>query len=87
MLIRKKILAGLLFAAFLVEPSFGAFGSEEPCDKLYVDYLVKAKQALRDNKPDEAVIFLQKASMVAESCAKVEKPEGQGEPKLPALAA
>jgi hypothetical protein len=82
----KKILAGFLFMA-IVGQSSGALASEETCDKVYVDYLLKAKQALQDNKPDEAVAFLRQAATIAESCAKIANPEGQGERNIPAPAA
>jgi hypothetical protein len=61
--------------------------AEEDCEKLYADYLQKAKQALVDKKPDDAVAFLLKASAIAESCASsVRPPEGQSAEKTLALA-
>jgi len=61
--------------------------AEETCDKLYADYLQKAKQALVDKKPDDAVAFLLKASAIAESCAtSVRPPEGQSTEKILAFA-
>lgn len=84
----KNMLASLLFAAFIAGQSPNGFCStQEACDKLYADYLQKAKQALLDNKPDDAVAFLLKASTIAESCAKADNPEGRDGPKTPALAA
>jgi hypothetical protein len=65
----------------------GPLFAEENCEKLYADYLQKAKQALVDKKPDDAVAFLLKASAIAESCASsVRPPEGQNAEKTLALA-
>ncbi len=78
------LLAGLMLGQSLVgAPLF----AEEMCEKLYADYLQKAKQALVDQKPDDAVAFLLKASAIAESCASsVRPPEGQSAEKTLALA-
>jgi hypothetical protein len=82
---RNTVSALLLVTFFLGQPLTGAGLAAETCDKLYADYLEKAKQALRDKKPDDAVAFLLKASTVAQGCANSEKPEGQGEQKTLAL--
>jgi len=76
-----------LLAAFALGQSPARAGSEEECDRLYTGYLEKAKQALLDKKPDDAVAFLLKASAIAQSCAEAEKPGGQGDRKTPALPA
>ena len=73
------LLASLIFGQSLVSATVFA---EETCDRLYTDYIQKAKQALVDKKPDDAVAFLLKASAIAESCASsVRPPEGQSEQK------
>jgi len=84
----KNTVVALSLVTFILGQSPTAVGlsTEEACDKLYADYLEKAKQALRDKKPDAAVAFLLKASTIAQSCANSEKPEGQGEQKTLALA-
>ena len=66
--------------AVTIGPSFrgAAVFAGESCEKLYADYLQKAKQALVDKKPDDAIAYLLKASAVAESCANLVRPsDGQ----------
>lgn len=84
----KSVATTLVLATFILRQSpAGASPSvEEACGKLYADYLQKAKQALLDKKPDDAVAFLLKASVIAEGCANTEKPEGQGDQKTIASA-
>ena len=85
----RSVAITLLLATFILgqSPAGASPSADEACDKLYADYLGKAKQALMDKKPDDAVAFLLKASAVAESCASVERtPEGQGKEKTLALA-
>ena len=84
----KNTVAALLLVTFILGQPLTSAGlsTEEACDKMYVEYLEKAKQALRDKKPDDAVAFLLKASTIAQSCATSEKPEGQGEQNTLALA-
>ena len=78
------LLTGLMLGQSLIgAPLF----AEETCEKLYAEYLQKAKQALVDKKPDDAVAFLLKASAIAESCAtSVRPPEGQSTEKILAFA-
>jgi len=74
----------LLFAMLVLgqSPVNASPSGEEACDRQYADYLQKAKQALLDKKPDDAVAFLLKASAIAETCASLERtPETQGKEK------
>src|SRR5438128_2578358 len=85
----KSVAITLLLATFVLGQSpVGASPSgEEGCDKQYADYLQKAKQALLDKKPDDAVAFLLKASAIAEGCASLERtPEGQSKERILASA-
>jgi hypothetical protein len=78
------LLASFMFGQSLISATVFA---EETCEKLYADYLQKAKEALVDKKPEDAVAFLLKASAIAESCANsVRPPEGQSNQKTLALA-
>ena len=78
------MLASLISGQLLTSAKLFA---EETCEMLYADYLQKAKQALVDKKPDDAVAYLLKASAIAESCASsVRPPEGQSTQKTLALA-
>jgi ATP/maltotriose-dependent transcriptional regulator MalT len=84
----KKSVAITLFLLSLVlsqSPASADVSTEETCKRLYADYLERARQALLDQKPNDAVEFLLKASVVAESCASPENaPKGQD--KQPTLA-
>src|SRR5438132_5809687 len=78
------LLASLMLGQSLASATLFA---EETCEKLYAEYLQKAKEALVDKKPDDAVAFLLKASAIAESCANsVRPPEGQSAQKTVASA-
>jgi hypothetical protein len=78
------LLAGLMLGQSLISATLFA---GETCEKLYAEYLQKAKEALVDKKPEDAVAFLLKASAIAESCANsVRPPEGQSTQNTLALA-
>jgi len=85
----RSVAVTLLLATFVLgqSPVDASPSGEEACDKQYTDYLQKAKQALLDKKPDDAVAFLLKASAIAETCASLETtPEGQAKERTLASA-
>jgi len=68
----------LLFGGVVLlrTPLYGDDSSaEELCEKLHVDALKKAKQALTDGKTDEALRFLLEAEAISKRCASLVEPE------------
>jgi hypothetical protein len=66
---------GILTVASLASVVRAAPTSEELCEKLHADYLLKARRALSEDKRDEALRLLVEAQTVAKTCAESsEKP-------------
>jgi hypothetical protein len=42
---------------------------DDPCEKLYAAYLLKAKKALEEDRTEEALRFLLEAEAVAKTCS------------------
>ena len=85
----KKNLAGfLLFLGFILwqAPLNAESPADALCERLYSDWLTKAKQALAEGKREEALRFLLEAATVTERCASSPEPYRQSGPEENALA-
>jgi hypothetical protein len=64
-----------LLGFFLIQsPGTATSRDESACERLYAEFLEKAKRALVDNKPADAIMFLSEAAAAAGSCANEQKP-------------
>ena len=75
---RKNQLAVFLvfFGVILLRaPLYADSSAEELCEKLHVDALKKAKQALTDGKTDGALRFLLEAEAISKRCVNAVEPE------------
>ena len=68
---KKPFVAFLLFSGVILlrAPLYADSSAEEQCEKLHTEALKKARQALTDGKPDEALRFLQEAAAISVRCA------------------
>jgi hypothetical protein len=76
----KKSLAGfLLFLGSILwqAPLNAESPADALCERLYSDWLTKAKQALEEGKRDEALRFLLEATTITEQCASSPEPDRQ----------
>jgi hypothetical protein len=77
---RKRLAVFLLFFALRSLPTalYADPSAEALCEKLHIEALKKAKQALTAGNTNDAVRFLQEAAAIAERCASLPEPSPRG---------
>ncbi|SRR5712692_8512776 len=76
--LKRKVnaLAAFLTLLFAQVPAYADTSLEKLCEAQYVELLKNAKQALVDQKREDALNFLLKATTIMETCARsIEKPD------------
>jgi hypothetical protein len=67
----RNLTASIGVLTIALWPAFGNAAplTEELCEKLHADYLLKAQKALSEDKAEDALRFLLEAQAIAKTCA------------------